>query len=226
MGSDARVPRYLGAAFVAQFVTSLVAGVLSGPILTGSISKVLVNVSDNLAPMRASIVLELLTSVGIIVLASLLYIILKDVHRIVALVALVLWLAEAVMLAVSMLGVYALLSLSTAYVGAGNPASSYQTLGTLFLGIDQHAGDIDMLFFCCGAVLWYALLFRSRLVPRVLSAWGLLAVLLVLVGTLLFVWDRSLNPSIALYIPYVPFEPVIGLWLLVEGAALPATQVE
>jgi hypothetical protein len=109
MGSDARVPRYLGAAFVAQFVTSLVAGVLSGPILTGSVSKVLVNVSDNLAPMRASIVLELLTSVGIIVLASLLYIVLKDGQRIVALVALVLWLAEAVMLAVSMLGVYALL---------------------------------------------------------------------------------------------------------------------
>jgi hypothetical protein len=218
------VPRYLGAAFVAQFVTSLVAGVLSGPILTGSISKVLVNVSDKLAPMRASIVVELLTSVGIIVLASLLYIVLKDGHRIVALVALVLWLAEALMLAVSMLGVYALLSLSTAYVNAGAPASSsYQTLGSLFLGLDQHAGDIDMLFFCFGAVLWYALLFRTKLVPRVLSAWGLLAVLLVLVGTLLCVWDRSLNPSIALYIPYVPFELVIGLWLLIRGATLPAT---
>jgi hypothetical protein len=116
--------------------------------------------------------------------------------------------------------------LSTAYVGAGAPASSYQALGTLFLGIDQHAGDIDMLFFCFGALLWYSLLFRTRRVPRVLSAWGLSAVLLVLVGTLLYVWDRSLNPSIALYVPYVPFELVIGLWLLIKGATLPATQVE
>jgi len=227
MGWDARVPRYLGTAFVAQFVTSLAAGVLSGPILAGSISKVLVNVSHDLAPMRASIVLELLTSVGIMVLASLLYIVLRDGHRIVALVALVLWLAEAVMVAVSMLGLYALLSLGAACIGAGTPASSsYQTLGTLFLGVNQHAGDIDMLFFCLGAVLWYALLFRSRLVPRVLSLWGLLAVLLVFVGTLLFVWDRSLNPSIALYVPYVPFELVIGLWLLIKGASLPATQAE
>ena len=75
-----------------------------------------------------------------------------------------------------------------------------------------------MLFFCLGAILWYTLLLRSRIVPRALALWGLLAVLLVLVGTLILVWDRSLSPSIALYVPYVPFELVVGVWLLVRGA--------
>lgn len=52
--------------------------------------------SGNLAQMRASILLELFTSVGIIVLASLLYVVPKDQNRMVALVALGWWLAEAV----------------------------------------------------------------------------------------------------------------------------------
>jgi len=147
-------------------------------------------------------------------------VVVRDQNRTLALVALALWLAEAVMLAVSTLGVCALLSLSVDFARAGAPASSYyQTVGSTFLGLYQHASDVDMLFFCLGAILWYYLLFRSRIVPRAISAWGLLAVFPVLLGTLLLVWDRSFGPSAALYVPYVPFEFVIGLWLLVKGAS-------
>lgn len=127
------------------------------------------------------------------------------------------------MLAVSTLGVYALLGLSVYYVKAGTAASDAESLGSAFLGLYQHATDIDMLFFCLGAFVWYYLLFRSKVVPRAMSTWGLLAVVPVLVGTLLLVWDRSLAPSAALYVPYVPFEFVIGVWLLVKGASPAST---
>ena len=186
--SDARTLRYLGAAFVFQFATSLAAGILSMSILAGGISEVLLNASSNLGQMRTSIVLELLTSVGIIVMTSLLYIVLRDQNRAVALVAFGLWMAEAVLLAVKTLGLYALLALSQGIVDAGPPASSYnEPLGTVALGISQHAGDIAMLFFCLGALLWYALLFQSRFVPRLLSLWALVAIPLVLVATVLLV---------------------------------------
>jgi hypothetical protein len=209
----------LGAAFFAQFATSLAAGILSGSILTGGISEVLANVSGNATQIRATIVLQLLTSVAIIAMTSLLYLALRQRNRPIALLAFGWWLAEAAILTASTLGLSGLLPLSAEYVKAGAPASSeYQTLGTLFLGVYQHAGDIAMLFFCLGAFLWYCLLYQSRLVPRWMSVWGLLAVAPVLVGTLLLVWDRSLDPSFALYLPYVPFELVIGLWLLIRGA--------
>ena len=65
---------------------------------------------------------------------------------------------------------HALIPLGLEYIQAETPASSYyQTLGTLFLGVDQNAAAIHMLFFCLGAILWYYLLFRSRDVPRALS---------------------------------------------------------
>jgi hypothetical protein len=176
--------------------------------------------------MRTTIVLELLTSVGIIVMTSLLYVVLRDQNRAVALVALGLWMAEAVMLAVKTLGLYALVALSVGYVDAGSPtASSDETLGSLSLGVSQHAGDIGMLFFCLGALLWYPLLFQSRIVPRLLSLWGMVAVPLVVVATVLLVWDRGLDPSFALYALYVPFELVLGLWLLIKGATVAPTHL-
>ena len=224
--SDARTPRCLGAAFVFQFATSLSAGLLSTSILAGSITEVVVNISSNPAQMRATIVLELLTSVGIIVMTSLFYVVLRDQNRAVALVALGLWMAEAVMLAVKTLGLYALVDVSAGYVDAGTPtASSYDTLGSLSLGVSQHAGDIGMLFFCLGALLWYPLLFQSRIVPRLLSLWGMVAVPLVVVATVLLVWDRGLDPSFALYALYVPFELVLGLWLLIKGATVAPTRI-
>ena len=216
---DDRTPRYLGAAFVFQFATSLAAGIVLGSILSGDIEQVFEDISGNLGQMRAAIVLELLTSVGIIVLTSLFYVVLSPYNRTVALVAFALWMAEAVMLAVKTLSLYALVSLSQGRVEAGAPSFfSNATLGKFSLGVSQHATDVGMLFFCLGGLLWYTLLYRTRIVPRPLSLWGLLATCLVLVATVLLVWDRSSGPSIALYAAYVPFELVLGLWLLVKGA--------
>jgi hypothetical protein len=224
--SDARVPKYLGAAFIFQFATSLTAGLLSKSILAGSPSEVLTNISGNLGQTRASLVLFLLTSVGIIVMTSLLYVVLGDQNRAVARVALGLWMAEAVMLAVKTLGIYALVDLSAGPVDAGTPASYRETLGSLSLDFSQHAGQVDMLFFCFGALLWYSVLLRSRIVPRLLPLWGLVAVPLVLVATVLLVWDNSRDLGFALYALYIPFELVLGLWLLIKGASVSSPHLD
>lgn len=218
--SDARIPRYLGAAFAFQFATSLTAGLLSGPILAGSSSEVLTNISSAPAQMQVSLLLFLLTSVGIIVMTSLLYVVLGDQNRPVARVALGLWMAEAVMLAVKALGLYTLVDLSAGRVDAGTPGASSETIGSLALDFSDHAGTIDMLFFCFGALLWYSLLFRSRIVPRLLSLWGLVAVFPVLVATVLLLWDNSRDLGFALYALYIPFELVLGLWLIIKGASV------
>ena len=212
IAQDGRLSRYLGAAFLVQFFASLAGGILSASILSGSISGVLANVSGNSTQMRASIALQLLTSVAIIAMTLLLYAALKNQNRVVALVGVGWWLAEAILLAVATLGTYALLSLG----------ATDQTLGSISLGFSHHAGDIAMLFFCVGGFLWYYLLFRSRLVPPPLSIWGLVSLPTVLVATLMLIWDRGLNPSFALYALYVPVELVVGLWLLIKGGRVRA----
>jgi hypothetical protein len=53
----------------------------------------------------------------------------------------------------------------------------------------------------------------------------MVAVPLVVVATVLLVWDRGLDPSFALYALYVPFELVLGLWLLIKGATVAPTHL-
>jgi hypothetical protein len=216
MNSGKNTPRFLGAAFLFVWVAFLVAFVLPQTLLSGSMSDNLVNISNNLTLMRISILVELVTSIGIVVLAVLLFVVLRKQNKIIALVALGWWLAEAITLAVSKLGAFALIPLSLEYVKAGAPDSSYfQTLGTLFYGVDRWGYDIHMWFFCLGGILWYTLFLKSRYIPRTLSLWGIVAVSLALIGTVMG-WLGMPKPLV-LVIPNGLFELAIGLWLVVKG---------
>jgi len=216
---ESSVPRYVGAAFVFQFCTSLAAGLLSRSMLSGDVSDVIGAAGADPVRLRFIIMLELSTSVGIIALTSLLYVALRRTVRWMATVAFALWLAEATVLAVSMIGLYELLDLGTTSAAPGSTLGlSDAAVGSFALGLHDHAASLGMLFACVGALLWYALFIRTRFVPRWLGLWGLASMSLVAVATLLDVWDAALQPSMLLYAAYMPFELVVGLWLLVKGS--------
>ena len=220
MNTSKNTIRLLGAAFLIVFVASMLSGsLLNAAIGSGSISDNLVNISNNLTLMRISILVELVTSIGIVVLAVLLYVVLHKQNKIIALVALGWWLAEAITLAVSKIGAFALIPLSLEYVKAGAPDSSYfQTLGDFFYyGLDRQGWAIHMLFFCLGGILWYYLFYRSKVIPRVLSVWGLGAVSLVTINVLVVLFDRSLDLQMIMLAPYLLFEALIGPWLMIKG---------
>ena len=167
--------------------------------------------------MRLSILGQLVTSSGIVVLAGLLYIVLNKQNKIIALVALGWWLAEAIFLALSQLGVLALLPVSLDFVQAGAPVHSYyQTLGDfLYNGVYSHGITIHMWFYCIGGLLWYSLFYTAKYIPRVISLWGLLAVSVAFVGIVLQLLGYDV--SIFVFLPILPFEVTIGVWLMLRG---------
>jgi len=217
MNSDKNTPRLLGAAFLIVVITSLLMGTLLQ--LSGSISDILVNISDNLTLMRISILCALVTSVGIVVLAVLLYTVLNKQNKIIALVALGLWLAEAMMLAVSKIGAFALIPLSLKFIEAGAPQSSfYQTLGDfLYYGLDRQGLGLHMFFYCLGGILWYYLFYKSKYVPRVISLYGLIAASVALVGNVFQLLGYDVSIFAALPLLLLPFELAIGFWLMLKG---------
>ena len=77
-----------------------------------------------------------------------------------------------------------------------------------------------MLAFLPGGLMFYYLLYQSREVPRALSLWGLITLLPLMVGTLTAIFGYEL-PFI-LFVPYVPFEFVIGAWILMKGISEPS----
>jgi hypothetical protein len=212
--------RLLGVAQLIVLVASMVSErLLASVVGSGPIASILVNVSKNFTRMRISNLFALLNSLAIVVLAVMFYIVFYKQHKVVALVALGCFVAEAITLAVSKIGAYGLIPLSQEFVKAGAPDPSYfQTLGDfLYHGLDRLGYDIHMLFFCLGGVLWYYLLYSSRLVPRPLAIWGLAAICLLSIPVLLVLYRRGSTPLMVLGLPYAPFELVLGIWLVVKS---------
>jgi len=215
---DARIPRALGGAFLVVIVTSLVGGLLLKAALgSGGIADVLTSAADQSALLSAAVLADLVTSLGIVVLAVLLYVVLATQSRVVALVALGWWLMEALFMAISTIGALALAPLGQGFVEAGAPAASFhQTLGDfLYQGVSQTAYTIHMFFYCAGGLVWYSLFYRSGYIPRGISLFGLAAVVLASVGIVAELFGAEV--PLALYLPLLPFELLIGTWLLVKG---------
>ncbi|MGD9029161.1 MAG: DUF4386 domain-containing protein [Anaerolineae bacterium] len=221
MNAHKQAPRLLGAAFLLVVLTSLVGGLLLDSVTgSGSVADILVNVANNVALMRISILVDLLTSLGVIVLAALLYTVLSRHNKIVALVALGWWLAEALSLALSKTAAYGLIPLSQDFVRAGAPDhATYQALGTFLYDalVGMQGQTIHMFFYCAGGILWYSLFYRSRAIPRAISLFGLIAVSVASVG-IVFQF-LGYDVPIFVYLPILPFEVIIGVWLLLKGIA-------
>ncbi len=218
MNTSKNTVRLLGAAFLFVIVAfSLYDLLISSVVGSGSMSDILVNISDNLTLMRLGSVFGLVTSAGIIVLAALLYMVLNKQNKIIAFVALGWWLAEAITLAVSTIGTFALIPLSLEFVEAGAPAAShFQTLGNfLYSGVFQQANNIHMLFYCMGGILWFYLFYRSKYIPRVISVFGLVIESLGLIGMVLEFFAISTNRLF--FYPILPLELVVGLLLIIKG---------
>ena len=209
--------RVLGLAFLFQFVTSFSSSVLLQPVwlVTGDVAATMTRIADNAGLMRANILLDMLTALGVIFLGAMLFLALRKQSEKMALTALAFYILEGAVLAASRADAFSLLRMSQEYVAAGQPAYLEMMATVALESMDFVGGTLHMLAFCFGAILFYYLLYKSAVVPRGLSLWGLITVLPCLAGTLLATFGYE--APFFIYLLYVPFEFVIGVWILVKG---------
>lgn len=77
-----------------------------------------------------------------------------------------------------------------------------------------------ILVWSIGNLIFYTLLIKSKLIPRWLSAWGLLGALLAAIASLLVlfeIFNVITTEYIALNVPAALSELVMGIWLMVKG---------
>jgi len=217
MNTVKRTSWVLGVAFLLQFVTSFSSGAFlrQAWFVPGNIGETMLKIAYNPWLMRANILLDMLTALGIIFLGVILFVTLRQQNEKMALVALGFYLLEAALLAASRTEAFSLLRISQEYGTAGHPAYLETMANLAYASMDFVGNTLHMLAFCLGAILFYFLLYKSGLVPRALSLWGLITVFPMLIGTLTQIFGYTI-PFI-FYAPYVPFEFVIGVWILVKG---------
>lgn len=114
-----------------------------------------------------------------------------------------------------------LIPLSQEYVKAGAPdVSSFHALGAVIQNAAQLGTNLAAIVFPLGALLFYSLLYQSKLIPRWLSGWGLIGAVLYLAAGL-YVWSlliSSFTPVFeVLALPLGVQEVVLAVWLIVKG---------
>ncbi len=210
---------------VALFIIATAASLLSSG-LTGSIvgaPDYLVQIAANKNPVVLGALLTFVAAAGSAAIAIPLYPVLRKHNEGLALGAVGFRLVEAVSYIVGALGLLALLALGQEYASAGPQAApTLQILGTLLLAVCSWAGFVfGVISFCLGAAMYYYVMYRSRLVPRWLSGWGLVALASLFSMALLIAFGKGPSgPSGSLVVLAVPIalqEMVLAIWLIVKG---------
>jgi len=212
-----KTARIVGAFFLIAMVTSLLGGIWLESILTAP--DYLSSVSGNKTQVEIGVLLELINGLAVIGIAVAMYPIFRKQYEALALGYVALRIIEAGIVVAAVISPLALIALSQEYINAGAPDTSYfQTLGTSLLAVRAiWVSTMLAIFFGLGALLFYYLLFQSKLVPRFISVWGFIAVALVLTWNLLEFFGIRISAGIILALPMILNEIFLGIWLIVKG---------
>jgi hypothetical protein len=103
--------------------------------------------------------------------------------------------------------------------GPGTASPAGVRLGSLLVDAVD-VGAVMSLVFCLGGVMFYLLLYRSRIVPRWIALWGLAASPLWAAAYLLAMYGVIGTDSTAqglLYTPLAVQEMVLAVWMIARG---------
>lgn len=130
-------------------------------------------------------------------------------------------LEAAILISVGQINKAAMIELSEAAIASPEHAATFQQIATAAFARNawgDTAGSLYVLTFAIGALFLYTTLYRFRLIPRLLSAWGFLAAISIAIAVLL---DRTTDMppevGLALLLPIAVQEMVMAVWLIVKG---------
>ena len=226
--------------------TAVIAGVLfilatlTGPLLATPLTPALTGanflagVSGQMNRAAGGVLLWLISHFTGCGIAIALYAVLKERNVGLALGSVIFRALEAAFYMVGTVCLLSLLTLGQRFAAAGAAdRAALQAIGDLLVSVRDHAGLLAVFAFCVGAFMYYTLLFQSRLIPRWLAGFGVVAIISMLTACVLALFSGNrITSYIPLAAPIAVQEIVLGIWLIVKGfnpaavAALSARQPE
>lgn len=198
---------------------------VAGPILATPLTPALTG-TDYLAQVSAHPnqvaggvllwIISAFTSAGI---AIAMYPVLKERNAGLAIGSVVFRTLEAAFYMVEIVCLLSLLTLSQQFTTAGAADhSSLQAIGNMLVSVRDYAGLAAVFAFSLGAFMYYYLFFQSQLIPRWLSGWGIVAIILIMVACVLSLFSGNrITSYIPLEAPIALQEMVLAVWLIVKG---------
>ena len=216
MNSTRRTSVVTGVVLIIATVTVLLAGVFV-PDLKGTDYLTSLSANTNRVGVGALLFLTAYFASGAI--AVVMYPVLKNWNSGLALGSVIFRAIEATFYMVGLVCLLSLVTLGQQFASAGvAERASLQTIGSALLIIRQHAILAAVFAFSLGAFLYYLLFFQSRLIPRWLSGFGIVAIILMMAACVMALFSGNLvSKYIPLVFPIFLQEMVLAVWLIVKG---------
>jgi len=225
---DRRSAIAVGILFLIALVPFMIGSVLYGPS-TGT-SDFLESAYPDRATVTLGVLLEFVAVLAIPLIGAFMYPILKRYGQALAMSYFGFRALEGLLLIINQAKVLSLIGLSDEHLnGASTDTSQLQAIGDSLLREKDQVFALYVLVFGLGALVFYALLYYSRLVPRWLAGWGFVAAVWMMVGDLLGMFDVFADAGALVEVIFVIAVPlneiVLAFWLIFKGFDQTANQV-
>jgi hypothetical protein len=216
----ARLAGFLYLFVMASFLIGIV--IAARFIVPGDLAASARHIAASESLYRVGLTFPLIGSVATVLLGGAFFALLRRVDEDLALFALLWRVAEATLGGMVTVFQFVALENYLASLSAGGDVATYQ-LAKLLLSTGYRACfHISIIFFSMGSIVFFALLHKSRFIPRPLSALGIVAsVLAAMLGVAYLIAPQAVQAlQWAGWAPIFAAEVGTGLWLLIKGADL------
>jgi len=220
MDTNRRIAVVGGVMFIIATVGALASSALLTPIL--SAPDYLARISANEGQVLWGACLQLIAGLACPAIALALYPVLRKHSEGLALGSVGFRLIEGALYVVLVVALLLLVTLSQETVKAGASAgSAFQVSGALLMAARDWLGPVTaVVTFGIGAFMYYVVLYRSRLIPRWLSGWGIVGTTLIIASGVLVMLGVTAPMSttqVVLALPIAVQEMVLAVWLIAKG---------
>jgi len=115
------------------------------------------------------------------------------------------------------LGFVALFTLGKEYIATGADSAALQSMMKVVYQFMDILGPAGTILFLIGATCLYISFYRTRLIPRWLTVWGLIGVIPYMAYALLHFFHLDTGYGLYLQMVLMPQEMVMAVWLIVKG---------
>jgi hypothetical protein len=216
MNSARKIAVITGVIFIIATVAALVAATLVPDLIaTDYLTRVSAN-ANQVAAAAFFYLIAAFTSAGI---AITMYPVMKGSNAVLALGSVVFRAIEAVMYMAAVVSLLSLLTLGQQYtIAEAADRALLQAIGDSLVSVRDLATLLGVFAFCVGAFMYYYLFFQSRLIPRWLSGWGIVAIILMMTACFLALFSGNpVTGYTLLVLPIALQEMVLAVWLIAKG---------
>lgn len=218
MDSNSKTARIAGILFIFATVTGITSVLLTGSKLETPMDAA--NIASNQIQLLTAAFFIIIMSFACAGIAIALYPVIKKENEGLAVGAVGFRIIEAVFHLISAIALVVLVKLSLEYQSGGSPdLLNFQPFSAILKSLHDGTFNLGLMSFTIGAFMYYVIFFQSGLIPKWLSAWGIIGVILTFILTVLILFNQEIPEALSglFNFPIAIQEMVLAIWLIVKG---------